>query len=313
MHDRRSLTALLVVAVLAALPASASGQPGVPGLASLLARHVPILVLHPQEQVRPVAVDGFLVDADLQQRTAAGWEKVEEPLPAGRADLRLDQRTCRAIDGAPATPCYVAAQAVHGSSPVVYGAAFRRGNRIALQYWLWYPWNVYSPTVPPSDLWQVHEGDWEAVSVILGRSGKPLLVGLSRHCSGARREWPKVRKRGQRPLVHVALGSHANFFAPGAHPLDPRCPNAPLLIEIIRSYGARPVDHAGSGRIVRPALIRVTASSPRWMAFAGTWGEDAYVRFPGQDPLRYGAGPRGPAFHKQWRRPLAEVLGWPQG
>ena len=58
-------------------------------------------------------------------------------------------------------------------------------------------------------------GDWELVTVILDRAGRPLTAGYSRHCSGARRAWAKVPKRGQRPVVYVALGSHANYFAPG--------------------------------------------------------------------------------------------------
>ena len=274
---------------------------------------MPILVLHPAERVPPTTVDGFLADSDLQRRTASGWEKVDGPLPAGGAALRLDQRACRAIEGAPATSCYVATQAAHSDGPVVYGAAFRRGSRIDLQYWVWYPWNVYSPTVPPGELWQVHEGDWEAVSVILDRNGKPATVGLSSHCSGTRRAWSQTRKRGLRPLVYVALGSHANFFGPGTHRLDPGCPNNPLLIEVITSFGQRPVDRTGSGRVVRPRLVRVAASSPSWMRFAGAWGEDAYVHFPGNEPIRYGLGPVGPAFHRQWRNPVAEVMRWRRG
>jgi len=257
-------------------------------------------------------VDGFLADADLLRRSASGWEPVGGPLPAGGGDLRLDQRSCRSIEGVAATACYVSAERAHDGTPVVYGAAFRRPGRIALQYWLWYPFNVYSPTVPPGDLWQVHEGDWESVSVLLDLQGKPLVVGLSRHSEGARREWAKAPKRGSRPLVHVALGSHANYFGPGRHRLDPRSID-PALISIIEAYGAPPVDFTGGGRVVRPRLVRVTASTPAWMAFAGTWGEDAYVHFPGNDPLRYGDGPRGPAFHEQWRKPLADVLGWPRG
>lgn len=280
----------------------------------LLARHVPILVLHPAERVPPTTVDGFLKLADLQRQTASGWERVGGPLPAGGAALRLDTLVCRSVVGPPATSCYVTVQSAYPAAPVVYGAAFRRGNRIDLQYWLWYPWNVYSPTVPPGDLWQVHEGDWEAVSVIVdAKSGKPVTVGLSSHCSGTRRSWSRTRKRGLRPLVYVGIGSHANFFEAGAHRLDPRCPNAPLLIEVITSFGQQPVDRTGTGRVVRPRLVRVTASSPSWMRFAGAWGEDAYVHFPGNDPIRYGLGPVGPAFHRQWRAPVAEVMSWRRG
>jgi len=281
-------------------------------MAVLLARHVPILVLHPAEQLPPVPVEGFLADSDLVRMTGSGWSMVPGPLPAGGADLRLDQRLCRAREGVAAASCYVSAQAAHLSTPVVYGAAFRVKDRIDLQYWIWYPYNAYSPTIPPDDLWQVHEGDWEAVSVILDLRGKPLVLGLSRHSAGAQRAWSKVKRRGLRPLVYVGLGSHANFFGPGAHRLDPRFIE-PALISVIEAYGALPVDHAGNGRVVRPQLVPVTASKPSWMTFAGSWGEDGYVHFPGNEPIVSGAGPRGPALHEQWQGPVAEVLSWSRG
>lgn len=312
MHDRRWLLALVAVTLLSVLAGSASARWDVSSLDGLLARHVPILVLHPAERLRPVAVEGFLEDSDLQTKTATGWEKVDGPLPAGGRELRLDQRLCRAVEGVPATSCYVTAQAAHGTRSVVYGAAFRRGRRIVLQYWLWYPWNAYSPTVPPGDIWQVHEGDWESVSLILDARGSPLVVGLSSHCGGTRRAWSKAPRRGLRPLVYVALGSHANVFRPGPRRLDPAC-WTPQVIAVIEAYGAQPVDRSGKGRLLSPKLVRVTATSPAWMRFAGTWGEDAYVHFPGNDPILYGTAPRGPAFHTQWRRPVAEVLSWPLG
>ncbi|MBM2821471.1 MAG: hypothetical protein HW413_217 [Thermoleophilia bacterium] len=308
----KRLGAIVSLTVLTLVPVAGGTQGASPSLAMLLARHVPILVLHPAERFQPVPVDGFLAASDVQRKTATGWENVAGPLPAGGADLRLDQRLCRAIEGVAASPCYAAAEAKHRASPVVYGAAFRAKNRIDLQYWLWYPYNDYSPTVPAGDLWQVHEGDWEAVSVILDLRGNPLVAGYSQHRAGKRREWAKVPKRGARPLVYVALGSHANYFGAGDQPLDPRTYEA-LVIEIITSYGLRPVDRTGKGRIVKPRLIRVGKTSPRWMAFAGWWGEDGYLHFPGNAPLASGAGPRGPAFHEQWRSPVAEVLSWPRG
>jgi Vacuolar protein sorting-associated protein 62 len=294
------------------MPAAGGASEAAPPLATLLARHVPVLVLHPAEQFRPVAVDGFLADADLTRPGPAGWETIPGPLPAGGADLRLDQRLCRAIDGVAATPCYASAEAAHSARPTVYGAAFRAGARIALQYWLWYPYNVYSPTVPPGEVWQVHEGDWESVSVILDARGVPLLAGYSRHSEGARREWGRVAKVGRRPRVFVALGSHANYFTPGRHRFDPRVVD-PVLISVLQQKGFRPVDHTASGRVVHPRLVRVSATSPSWMAFAGAWGEDAFVRLPPSEPVRYGNGPPGPAFHEQWRRPVADVLQWPRG
>jgi hypothetical protein len=302
-----ALSALLVAAV------ADAGPRATPTPAKLLARHVPVLVLHPSEQVRPVPVDGFLADADLQRRATSGWERIDGPLPEGARDQRLDQRACRASDGPAATACYVSTEAAHGARPVIYGAALRRRGRIDLQYWIWYPWDAYSPTVPPGELWQVHEGDWEAVSVIVDVGGKPLVVGYSQHGEGVRRSWAAAAKQGVRPLVYVALGSHANYPAPGVHRFDPRVVD-PLFISIIRQNGGSPVDHTARGRLVRPSLVRVSPTSPSWMAFAGGFGEDSYLRVPGGQPAPYAAtGPTGPAFHEQWRSPVTEVLSWPSG
>ena len=49
------------------------------------------------------------------------------------------------------------------------------------------------------------------------------------------------------------------------------------------------------------------------MRFEGAWGEDAYVHFPGNEPIRYGLGPPGPVPHEQWRQPVAEVMSWRRG
>jgi hypothetical protein len=300
--------AALVLAAAAGAQATATPTP-----AALLVRHVPILVLHPAEQVPPTSVDGFLADADLERTSAAGWEKAEGPLPAGAADMRLDQRSCAAVDGPAATPCYVGSEAAHGSRPVVYGTALRRKSRIELQYWIWYPWDVYSPTVPPGELWQAHEGDWEAVSVIVTATGKPLAVGYSQHGKGVRRDWAAAPRQGTHPLAYVALGSHANYPTAGTQRFDPRVVD-PLFVSVIRQSGQVPVDHTGRGRALRPALVRVTSARPSWMAFAGGWGEDGYLRVPGGQPTPYAPmGPRGPAFHTQWRAPVTEVLSWPRG
>lgn len=306
----KRLVAVLLLAGLTLVPVAGGTQGASPSLATLLARHAPILVLHPAEQFRPVPVEGFLADSDLQRKTATGWEKVGGPLPSGGADLRLDQRLCRAIEGVAASPCYAQAEAAHAAAPVVYGAAFRTKSRIDLQYWLWYPYNDYSPTIPPGEVWQVHEGDWESVSVILDLEGRPLIVALSKHCAGTRRNWATVSRQGARPIVYVALGSHANYFGVGTHRHSPSCWPRELR-DIVRAL--KLVDHTGAGRKLRPRLVPVTSSRPSWMRFAGLWGEDGYVRFANNDPIAYRGSPRGPAFHEQWRSPVKEASSWPRG
>ena len=301
-----------VVVALAALTMAGAGNAATPSPMKLLQRHVPIVVLHPAERFQPVPVDGFLADSNFEQRQPDGSWAPMPFVPTPGAPWRLNQRLCSTKDGIPATDCYAAAEAAHGAAPTVYGAYHRRGRRIALQYWLFYPLNPYSPEVPPNPLFaQVHEGDWELVTVILDNAGKPLTVGYSRHCSGAQRAWARVPKRGARPVVYVALGSHANYFRPGTFALDKRCWPEQATI-VFENYGKPLRDFVGVGRTVSPGLVRVTAASPSWMTFSGAWGEDQLIFFP-QVTFTYGLGPTGPAFKKIWKSPIGVPLGWPKG
>jgi hypothetical protein len=299
-----------VLVAAAVLVAAGGGAAATPSPQTLLARHAPVIVLHPQERFQPVPVDGFLADSNFEQRQPDGSWAPMPFVPNAGAPWRLNQRLCSSQDGIAAIDCYAGAEAVHGSRPTVYGAYRRRGNRIALQYWLFYPLNPYSTDVPPNPRFaQVHEGDWELVTVILDASGRPLTAGYSRHCSGAKREWTKVRKRGQRPVVYVALGSHANYFAPGTWPLERRCwPE--LAVSVFRQNGKALRDFAGGGRSLAPRVARVTASAPAWMSFSGAWGEDQVI-FIADAVLTYGGGPTGPAFKKIWKSPIAVPLAWP--
>lgn len=274
-----SLLSLLLGSVLALTP----GQ--------LLERHKPVVVLHPAERFAPTAVEGFLADAEL-------------------AGGRYDVRACAARDGLAALQCYDDAD--EPAPPVVYGAVFRSGKRVALQYWLFHAFDLWSPLVPQStDYWKSHEGDWEAVTVLLDARGHPAEVGTSRHCGGARRAWAKVEKRGARPVVYSALGSHAVYFKPGRYLQEQRCwPKEALAI--FAAYKVPILDHVSRGGPMSPRVIPVSRSSPAWMAFPGSFGEDQYMHFP-QATFRFGAGPHGPAFHDLWRKPFAVPDGWPRG
>lgn len=305
--------ALAVVAVSLALTSVAPAAPDRADSTSaqLLARHAPVLRLHPNERLSPVPADGFLTDSDLQVRAPDGtWQVSKIPLPQAGPAARLDQRLCRAVDGPAALDCYVAGERAHAAAPTVYGAVFRTRDRIALQYWLFYPVNTFSISSPKGIFWQSHEGDWEAVTVLLDRRERPALVGLSEHCAGARREWNRTERRGSRPVVYVALGSHANYFTPGNKPLVRSCwPSQ--AVALADAYKVPLFDRAARGQTVVPTVSRVVAATPSWLAFAGTWGEDQYVSLPNIAPLPYGTGPRGPAYHRLWRQPIATVLAWP--
>jgi hypothetical protein len=263
----------------------------VPSAAVLLARHAPVVVLHPLERSAPTNVEGFLADSEL-------------------VNGRYNVRACSARDGLAALQCYDDAD--EPAPPVVYGAVFRAQGRIALQYWLFHAFDIWSPLVPQSpDYWKTHEGDWEAVTVLLDATGRPTEIGASRHCGGARRAGAKAETRGARPVVYSALGSHALYFRPGRYPQEKRCwPKEALLI--FDAYKVDVVDHAARGRAVSPRIVAVTAKAPAWMRFPGTFGESQYLHFP-QATFASGAGPRGPAFHGLWQKPFEEPRNWRTG
>jgi hypothetical protein len=290
---RVGVTALVLVVLGSLVSVAASSGAPAKTPAQLLRDYSPLLVLHPDERFQPEAVDGFLTDADL-------------------VSGHYDQRLCKSVDGPAALDCYATADAAHTEPPLVYGGYFRTSARIVLEYWLFYPFDLYSVADPPNDFWQDHEGDWEAVAVVLDSSAKPLYVGTSRHCSGARRDWIRAQRRGTHPVVYVALGSHANYFAPGEIPLERKCwPQVALAI--YDAYKVSLVDHVAAGKTVTPRVVRITSTTPSWMTFPGAWGETQYAHFPNNNPFAFGLGPSGPAFHALWRKPIATLLGWPRG
>lgn len=85
------------------------------------------------------------------------------------------------------------------------------------QFWLWYLYN-------PWDIAGVgdHEGDWEFVQLATTDEAgdHPVLMTASQHHGGEKREFWRCELDGKRPVVYVALGSHANFFTPGDRGTD---------------------------------------------------------------------------------------------
>jgi hypothetical protein len=304
----RAAGALAAVLTIAVGTAQATARPSD---AALLARYEPLLVLHPLEQFQPSPVGPFVAGSDLLARAADGtWAPQRGPLPvSGSAGAyRLDVRGCSPAGAVDAVDCFAAL----GGRPTAYAAVHRRAGRTVLQYWFFYAYNIWSPLLPPSSrFWQAHEGDWEEASILLDGRLRPTVLAASRHCAGVRRDWSRVRRRGDRPLVYVALGSHANAFGTGTTRVDPRCwPKEGVAV--YRAYGVAMVDHEAAGRTVDPSLVRVTAIAPAWMRFPGTWGEDQYAGFPNA-VFRFGTSPVGPAFQDDWRDPLHGPLRWPRG
>ena len=208
----------------------------------LLRKYQPVLVFHPDEQFRPMKVQGFVEDSELErfvwiEPAAASARRLldsRRPGPGARrsSPLRLRARSSASIRrAARPTPRSPAATATRRPPPgrstlarrAMYGRVVQTETHIVLQYWLFYYDNPFLlPPTPFGTFWQSHEGDWEVVNVVLGTDQQPLEAAYSQHCSGQRRAWDAVTKspaESTHAVAYVAFGSHANYFAPGADPL----------------------------------------------------------------------------------------------
>ena len=94
--------------------------------------------------------------------------------------------------------------------------------------------------------------------------------------SGAERCGRRVERRGGRPVVYVANGSHAAYFHAGTR--DRMWPD--------------PNDEAdGRGDVQRPRVVRISEDSPAWMRDRAPWGGARASWVPFEQ-----SSPRGPAF-----------------
>jgi hypothetical protein len=317
--------ALLLVAV-APVSATRASEPDV----RLLATYEPVLQFDPLERFQPTKVESFLTNADLEQFAAPDtWNVVQQnaapgDLPGpGTGTWRLDQSGCTPSAPFGDLDCYARANHQGGGGPTAYGRVAREDGVVILQYWFFYYDDVYSYTYPASDLlWQAHEGDWEDIDIVLGADEQPLYVGYSQHCLGERRSWDDTARVGDtHPLVHVAVGSHANYFDAGTHAIDVACIPKQAIAVLQGMHLPLPVDHAFAGSTAGPPgtsdqrmpVEQIDDGSPGWVEFPGSWGELQYFHGPAPiGTIASGRSPVGPAFHSEWTDPLGTLESWPE-
>jgi hypothetical protein len=329
MHTKMILVASAVILLATAgVAANASARAAIPD-ARLLATYQPVMQFDPLEQFMPTKVESFITDSDLEQLSDSGnWSVVRTNAPpgdlpgAGTGTWRLNEDACTPAAPLGGLPCYAAAGNQGGGGPTVYGRVAREDDEIVLQYWSFYYDDVYSYTYPPSDfIWQAHEGDWEDVNVVLSDDEQPQYVGYSQHCLGQRKAWSAVPVlHDTHPIVHVALGSHANYFDVGTHPINLDCipkqaraifqPQGPLPPPLDYTFAGPIAGPPGSGGSVMP-IEQISDDLPSWVQFAGFWGELQYLHAPAPiGTVAFGTSPVGPAFHREWADPLATLATW---
>jgi hypothetical protein len=308
----------------------------------LLEKYQPVTVMDANEGFVPTTVGAFVADADLETQTAPNTWAVVSSSPSPTAlpttptaaciaqalvpCYRLNQHDCTPATGVASVSCYRNEWLSPSPRSVVYGRVTHAGRTTVLQYWYFYYDDFYSYNYPPDDfIWQAHEGDWEAVNLLIRPGAShPRWVGYSQHCTGERRRWRDTpRWHGStHPVVDVGVGSHANFFSTGDHPIAVQCIPA-QAVAFLQSQGlALPVDHSNAGQAYGPdravgvmptSVMHVTAARPEWMRFAGTWGE--YQFFHGPNPINTvvsGFSPPSPPAASLWQHPVQTVLGWPR-
>ena len=139
-----------------------------------------------------------------------------------------------------------------------------------LQYWLYYYYNDF-PYGPGGD----HEGDWELIQIKLDPNAIPVYAVYSHHGNGSKCTWTNIKKGGSRPIVYVALGSHANYFRAGSH--------------------GRDISNDGEKHRAMKRLITIGSNSPRWLNWPGFWGGTKAQGLAGVD------SPQGPKTQtKMW-------------
>ena len=223
-----------------------------------------------------------------------------------------------------------------------HGRVVRQEGWTVLQYWLFYPFNDWrSGFFGAND----HEADWEKVHIYLaeGAGGdlRPEWVAYASHNytgDNLRRRWddPEVGKVGEHPVIYVAAGSHASYYAPGEYLTELSLPLPRPVSRMIRGirgfwrerlgqyvggdegggYFRIPfVDYArGDGLVIGEGGDRawdpprvISEPSPPWISgYRGLWGLYARDPFEGED------APAGPMYNrdKTVARVWYDPVGW---
>lgn len=278
-------------------------QPRTPELVALLDRHRPLLRYDSLESCHAASAaticslaqpggranslhraDGTLIASAAASGAAPRLELsfLGASYPDGRAAESGDHLDeCGSSLAADA----IALRADPDLADVVYGRARRgRDGAVWLQYWLFF----YFADRGHLGIEQ-HEGDWQLVQIMLGKSGEPEVLTLARDGGSLRLTWAQVEtaagEDGPAAVVYPARGSHAPLPRAGTFA-------APVV----------PDHNDGQGALVRPRLQPIGDDGPSWVRWPGRWGATRRREYFEAE------SPRGPEQWPAWWDP-AELEG----
>ncbi|HEV7562799.1 MAG TPA: GDSL-type esterase/lipase family protein [Solirubrobacterales bacterium] len=312
------------------------------GRGALVHEYAPVLAFTKKERWTPIRVEPYLENARLISADGAGprgltLAGIDQRCPAG-------QRSCYTLT----IDCESGEEdCAHGEvkerdserlyrEGAVYVRVLRKADRPGLfidrgpfrseletlvQYWYFYYYDEWQAPVFAGLLTQLHEGDWEVVSVGLDETRRPLFVADSAHCAGTWRYWDEVERSKLlpppyvHPLVAVAQGSHANYPDPNQKrtPDPASCAHAPAGVATALSYASNIRDRTEYGWAWYPppgGWLPAAANKPP-MSFPGTWGATDRIilrNFNSHQIGGDGHGPLSPPLQGSWSKPVATIF-----
>ena len=238
--------------------------------------------------VEPDEVDRLVTAASTGQRRAArAPHALEWAVPQGFAALPAAVHQ-RALEK------YKPLRNWERYPPVYYYRVSRDGPFRILHYWFLYAYNDWAAHGGSND----HEGDWEAVFVVLDTDNRPQHVIASRHVrvphlyEPLTLPWDEVeRVDGTHPVIYVGCGSHASYLRPDTYRV--------LIYQDYALGDDTSIGPGGDQAWRHPYRL----SGKRWNhRFSGRWG--SLVKRWSLGVIPGTLGPTGPAHKKtKWSNP----------
>jgi hypothetical protein len=209
----------------------------------------------------------------------------------GPKDVDKFWRVYAEIEGKDSNPEYQRKAYAH----VVRGTG-RFEDYICIQYWLAYFFDDWA---------NVHEMDWEAVSIILKKTEsveQPIACVYNAHVSAFRKPWKEVHKvdderkkdpHGLHPVAYIANGSHAAYFSdypPDSNVAEPFLRPMLRLVVRVAKIGRDFIDYVPRFEygvkcfpdvevVPQPDESGRWSAEWRWLNFKGRWGSPVQLSF----------------------------------
>lgn len=187
-----------------------------------------------------------------------------------------------------------------------------KGNGVVDAFWFYfYSYNLGNKVL--NVRFGNHVGDWEH-SVVRFHHGVPKALFLSEHNFGEAYSYAAVEKKGDRPVIYSATGTHAMYATPGLHPyvlpwgmLHDETDKGPLWDPLLNHHA---YVYNYTTRVAK-ASTQTPKAPVNWFNYDGHWGDKFYplndsrqYRFAGQ--YHYVNGPFGPKFKNLGRKKICQ-------